>query len=172
MKHNSNITKLFITLIIIAFCSSQSHADDSIHIMASTPYSEDNRVAYKIIKECTALGDKLSSFTQSFAEKRGIKVVLDNSINSSSGKVLQLEITNAVSRGNAFLGHSKFVAVRGTLWENGKRIASFDGQRTSMGGFAAAYKSSCSVLGRCVKALGKDIAAWLDSPVDRVSLGD
>ena len=165
--------KSSIAFIVFAVSMSCASAKETIHIMASTPYQEDNNIAYKIINECTNLGSKLSTFTQSFADKRGIEIVLEADINSSgSGRVLQLEISNAVSRGNAFMGHSKFVAVRGTLWENGKRIASFDGPRTSMGGFAAAYKSSCSVLGRCVKALGKDIAAWLDSPIDRVSLGD
>ena len=74
--------------------------------------------------------------------------------------------------GNAFMGHHKYSAARGTLFENGKKLASFEARRQSMGGAFAGYKGSCSVLGRTVKAMGKDVAAWLKQPNDNALLGD
>ncbi len=74
--------------------------------------------------------------------------------------------------GNAFIGHQKYSASRGTLFENGEKIASFEARRQSMGGAFAGYKGSCSVLGRTVKAMGKDIAQWLKEPIDKAMLGD
>ena len=41
-----------------------------------------------------------------------------------------------------------------------------------MGGAFAGYKGSCSVLGRTVKAMGKDVAQWLKAPTDEAALGD
>ncbi len=41
-----------------------------------------------------------------------------------------------------------------------------------MGGLFAGFKGSCSVLGRTVKAIGKDIAEWLVNPVLDADLGD
>ncbi|WP_108062378.1 hypothetical protein [Poseidonibacter lekithochrous] len=59
-----------------------------------------------------------------------------------------------VSNGNAFLGHNKSTRVKGVLYKEGNKIASFSG-------FSAGFKGSCSVLGRTVDALGEDISVWL-----------
>ena len=107
------------------------------------------------------------------ANKRGIEVNLADSVSTSApGRNLVVEISDAVSSGNAFIGHRKFVEVRGSLWEDGKKIGSFRGQRSSGGGAFAGYKSSCAVLGRCVKTLGKDIAGWLSNPTMGASIGE
>ena len=137
-----------------------------------TKYESDNDIPLKIINECTSLGTKLSKFTQSYAKKKGIQINLVDSVSTSSGKTLKVEISDAVSAGNAFIGHSKYVAIKGSLWENGKKIGSFRGRRSSGGGAFGGYKGSCSVLGRCVKTLGKDIAGWLANPVDGARIGE
>ena len=90
----------------------------------------------------------------------------------NEGRVLQLEINDAVSMGNAWMGHQKFVKVRGALYENGKKVAGFKARRNSMGGAFSGFKGSCSVLGRTVEALGEDIGGWLSNPVDGAGLGD
>jgi len=48
----------------------------------------------------------------------------------------------------------------------------FDAGRLSGGGYFGAYRSSCSVLGRIARALGKDVANWLIHPYDEAMLGD
>ena len=167
-KISNNLT----CLILLALGSSVVLAAE-ISMSKSTPYQADHDIAKKIIDECTTLGSKLASFTKSFASKKDIKINLVDSINTSaSGKTLKVEISDAVSAGNAFIGHRKFVEVKGSLWENGKKIGSFRGQRSSGGGAFAGYKGSCSVLGRCVKTLGKDIAAWLENPKERTRIGE
>lgn len=174
MDYKTFIKLSLVTLIVSGVISTvQAQSGSSISLVNSVPYSQNNDIRNKVINECTTLGSKLSKFTQSYSKKKGIEISLLDSVSvSGAGKVLQLEITDAVSQGNAFIGHRKFVEVKGSLWQDGKKIASFDGQRSSGGGFGAAYKGSCSVLGRCVKTLGKDIAGWLANPKDGASLGD
>jgi hypothetical protein len=41
-----------------------------------------------------------------------------------------------------------------------------------MGGAFAGYKGSCSVLGRTIKAIGKDVAEWMKAPSKDAQLGD
>jgi len=36
----------------------------------------------------------------------------------------------------------------------------------------AGFKGTCSIMGRCVKALGRDVAEWLQSPSKGAVLGD
>lgn len=165
------IANLF-ALILLACGYSIAQAEE-INMAVSSPFEADNDIADNIIDECSTLGSKLASFTKSYSDKQGIKINLVDSIDTSgSGKTLKLEISDAVSAGNAFIGHRKFVKVRGSLWENGKMIGKFRGQRSSGGGAFGGYKGSCAVLGRCVKTLGKDIAAWLLNPEDSKKVGE
>lgn len=144
----------------------------SVSVMEDIPYKEGSKVALNIRQECV-ITKQLSEYTQSYAKDQGINVIRTSKLNTKDkGKYLQIEITEAVSRGNAFIGHHKYTAVEGTLYDNGKKVSGFTAARMSGGGFFGAYKGSCSVLGRTVKTLGKDIASWLKSPIDGAHLGD
>jgi hypothetical protein len=137
------------------------------------PYADDAEVSAKVRSECGQLQSQLADFVREFGTKAGVTVqFVADAAKDGPGRVLQLEIVEAVSMGNAFIGHQKYSRVQGTLFENGRKLASFKGRRNSMGGAFAGYKGSCSVLGRTMKALGEDIAAWLKSPTDQARLGD
>ncbi|MFN7782018.1 MAG: hypothetical protein ACK5PG_04705 [Lysobacterales bacterium] len=158
--------------LMMAFATAPVFAQ-SVQVQRSIPYAEDADIQNKVRTECTQLNTQLAEFTQEFGRENGIEVQLVETLDTSAeGRVLQMEIVDAVSMGNAFIGHQKYSRVRGVLFENGQQIADFRGRRNSMGGAFAGYKGSCSVLGRTVKALGKDIAQWLANPQDGAQLGD
>lgn len=133
------------------------------------PYAEDNDISDNIKSECK-IGEQLADFVKQYSG--GGVATHDGPVDTASGRVLQMEIVDAVSMGNAWMGHQKFTKVRGTLWENGSKVASFKARRNSMGGAFAGFKGSCSVLGRTVEALGEDVAQWLKAPKDGATLGD
>lgn len=155
----------------LAFAAGFVHAE-TITMPRAVPYADSADIAKKIKTECTDLQTKLAIFIQESAAKQGITVELSDDPSKASGKVLQIEIYDAVSEGNPFIGHHKSTKVRGTLIENGQKIASFKAMRQSMGGAFANYKGSCSVLGRTIQALGQDISVWLKNPKDGAELGD
>lgn len=136
------------------------------------PFKKDARISPNIKAECI-INEQLSNFIRTYGSENNIAVNRVDSINTAGeGHVLSVEIVDAVSRGNPFLGHRKFTEVSGTLYENGKEVASFTGARFSGGGAFGGFKGSCSVLGRTVEALGKDIAFWLEDPIDGQHMGD
>ncbi len=144
----------------------------AISIQNMTPFGVDSMISDNIKDECE-IGQQLSDSIKEAAADNGLELrgvdVVDT---SESGNVLKLEITHAVSKGHPGLGHRKGTSIRGELFENGKLLASFSGARTSGGGFLGKYRSSCSVLGRTVDALGKDVVAWIKQPSDNAYLGD
>ena len=163
------------TLAIAVLASSFSAVSfaDPVVVQSVIPYAADSRIAQNIRNECTKLGTQFAEFTQEFGKKFKVEVQLAGTIDTAAkGRVLQMEITEAVSMGNAFMGHNKYAAARGTLYEDGKKVAEFEARRQSMGGAFAGYKGSCSVLGRTMKAMGKDVAQWLQAPNDKALLGD
>lgn len=136
------------------------------------PFAKDNMIASNILNECK-IGEQLSEFVATFSKDKNVEVQrVPNVSSTDAGQVLMIEITNAVSEGNAFIGHRKFTQIKGSLFRDGAEVSSFVGARNSMGGAFAGFKGSCSVLGRTVEALGGDIARWLTNPVKNGRLGD
>ncbi len=145
-------------------------AGKTIYIKPLVTYSPRSRVATNIKTECTlpkAIADSIVNYSQS----RGINIKFKKHIKRNDLE-LKVQIEEAISAGNAAIGHNKFVVISGFLAKGKTRYYSFDAARLSGGGYFGAYRSSCSVLGRIAKALGKDVAIWLSNPYDGAMLGD
>jgi len=143
-----------------------------VKVPRSVPFAEDAEIAGKIRTECN-INQQLGDFIIESARKKNIATEpVATTDKAMPGRVLVVEIRDATSDGNAFLGHHKSTSVRGALFQDGGVVAKFKGRRDSMGGFGAGFKGSCSVLGRTVRALGEDIAEWLAVPSDGAQLGD
>lgn len=156
------LTVVVAVILTIFALGAMPAAAQAFNVVVAIPYAQDSRIADNIVTECTQLGTKLSTFLVKFAKKRGIEVTpVDELKADGPGRNLVIEITDAVSRGNAFTGHRKFMEARAELFVDGVSKGEKTYQRDSMGGFGAGYKGSCSVLGRNSKALGKDFSVWL-----------
>jgi hypothetical protein len=163
---------LCLAIGLLASLSSAALSASEVSIPRPVPFSEDNEIAGNIKRECD-LGDKLAQFIAEFADTKGVSTrFVASDAEPGEGRFLAIEIRDAVSMGNAFIGHRKSTSVRGKLFEDGELVGSFRARRDSMGGAFAGYKGSCSVLGRTVKALGQDIGAWLAAPSMDADLGD
>jgi hypothetical protein len=151
--------------------SGLSLAGKTIYISsASAGYTAKSRVAENIKNECK-LGTQLITFIQAAAEKQGMTVKVGEST-PAGGIELKVEITDAVSRGNAFTGHRKFASIAGSLTQNGSSIGSFEAARRTGGGMFGGFKGSCGVLARSVNALANDTVRWMKTPTPNAALGD
>lgn len=164
MRHPIGLTAAFIAVL-----ASGTAAASGILLQKPVPYAADNDISDAIKDECK-INEQLADFVKQYSSEP-VELV-GGPVDTGSGRVLQLEIVDAVSMGNAWLGHQKFTKVSGTLFEDGAEVASFRGRRNSMGGAFAGFKGSCSVLGRTAEVLGEDIAGWLAAPEDGATLGD
>src|SRR6478672_1451119 len=123
-------------VLVLGTMFSTTAMASNLQLQRPVPYSEGNDISDNIKTECQ-IGDQLADFVKEYA---GENVVFhDGPVDASGGRVLQLEIADAVSMGNAFIGHQKYVKVRGALWEDGHKVATFKGRRNSMGGAFAGF---------------------------------
>jgi len=151
--------------------SSMNLQGKTVYIQGSSArYASHSRIANNIKRECK-ITTQLITFIKEAAQQNGVNIKVVNSI-PSGALALKVEITDAISQGNAFIGHNKFTAISGRLKKSGRTIGSFLAARRSGGGFFGGYKSSCSVLGRTVKALGQDVGKWIVHPTKGDELGD
>lgn len=147
-----------------------SLAGKTVYMKSMLPYSASSRVAQNIKTECT-INKQIVDFIVEKSAAMGINVVVKNKI-SANDLQLKVQIDEAVSQGGAMRGHNKYVVISGQIVKGKTGYQSFKAARMSGGGFYGAYKSSCSVLGRTTKALGNDVAMWLNDPYDGAILGD
>ena len=170
-----------LAAILIAGCGTSKRvvrekvyvpAPTAVTIQSTAPYQEGHRIKRNILEECT-LDRALPGFVKQYTIERNIDVeTVDKLDPAGSGANLVIEIADAVSEGNAFIGHNKYTKIVGTLYQDGVKTASFEAARHSSGGAFAGFKGSCSVLGRTVKTLGVDVAEWLSKPWKNAYLGD
>ena len=157
-----HIKKITLGFVLLAFSLGAFANEKTISISSNASYYDEKIIASNIKTECSELGQQFSEATKRYLEAENWKVnFVDNAGKATKGTSIKLQITNAVSAGNAFMGHSKSVAILAELYKDGKLIDSYTASRNSGGGFAGGFKGSCSILHRCVNTLGSDVAKWL-----------
>ncbi len=155
-----------VGLITTTLCyqASTLAADGRVGIPSIVPFNENTSVPNAVRNECQ-LGEKVSSFLARYAN-------VQFSDTPSTGQYIDMSITEVFAPGGGAFSGPKWMEVTGTLMNNGSPVASFRAKRFSMGGAFGGFKGTCSIIGRCTKAIAKDIAEWLKNPLDGAELGD
>ena len=144
-----------------------------VYLGTIAPFSDSSVVSMAIINECNLPARQSEFIEQAALDDGTLRVVRDDAaVKAGKGRILFVEIVNAISGGSAWVGHRKQVAIKGRLVENGVVIGTFSGIRQSGGGAWGEYKSSCAVLGRCIKTLGNDVVRWLKNPQMNSRIGE
>jgi hypothetical protein len=152
-------------VLFLAGVSDPAHAE-SVQVLKTIPFAEESSAPQKVKDECQ-LQTKVSKFLASFSSDVELVDTL-----GKQGRVLELAITDVHAPGGGAFSGPKRMTVKGTLRENGKAIGNFTAARYSGGGVFGGYKGTCAIVGRCAKAIGKDISNWLKSPGKDSRLGD
>ena len=138
----------------------------------TVPFEDASMVPKAVLDEC-GLPEKHADLLQKAAAAAGLTLVQDDdAMKGGKGRVLFVQIANSGGGGNAWTGRSRSVVVKGRLAQDGTEVGNFTGQRSSMGGAFGGFKGACSLFGRDVEALSKDIVQWLKSPSKDARLGE
>jgi hypothetical protein len=149
--------KTVYLVLLIAFAPSMALAE----LLVSPAAGYGAGIADNIKNECGLPQSQTEAVLKQLAEAGVPARAASSDAIPATGRFLELRIENAISAGNAFMGHHKHVTTSAHLFEDGVEIAQTTQSRDSTGGFFGGYKSSCSVLRRCTVTLGKDIAGWV-----------
>lgn len=169
----------FVGVFVLSGCSQKRElpvvdnlTNKEVKIKSAIPFSQDSFIKESIKDECSIEKD-LSDFIKKASNNNSVNVVQDdNATKDNSEYYLDVKIVDAISEGNAFIGHKKQTKISGVLYKKGNAIASFKGLRNSSGGFGAGFKGSCTVLERTIESLGKDVSEWIKEPTNGAMLGE
>src|SRR5687768_4489684 len=113
-------------LAVLLVLSTSSHAQDAVKqvvIPAEVPFSNPDVIDGAIVKEC-GLPQQVGQRLQTALGKAGIEAKAMATPKPGAGEhVLLLEIAQAHSGGNAFMGHKKSITVSGKLYKKGQQVA-------------------------------------------------
>jgi len=149
----------------------KAYSGPAVTVASSVPYDKDSNATESVRKEC-ALDTRLPEFIEESAKSQGVQVVRGTASPHGKGRVLVMEIVNVHGTAGGAWSGAKSVTIGGKLYDNGKLIGSFTARRMSGGGAFGGYKSTCAILGRCVQALGSDVAEFLAKPTMDAKIGD
>ena len=140
-------------------------------IIKPVAFKNDAYIRDAVKQECD-LDGKLTQFIKQFAAGQYATIVTDSSTDSADAQILTMAIEEVQGAAGGAWSGAKSVVVKGSLSQKGKLLGDFKARRYSGGGMFGGYKGTCAILGRCVKALGKDVAEWLAQPTSQAVLGD
>jgi len=161
---------LIFTAIMLLTVAQAAEAQQSVTIKQSLEFSDSSGASQEVETECK-LQTSLPKYIKDFSRKINVELAEDVT-GITEGRVLDIEIVNVLGAGGGAWSGSKSVTVKGTLTENGEVIGTFTAARYSTGGAFGGFKGTCSILGRCIKSIGKDIAGWLATPTMDARLGN
>ncbi|MGC3963076.1 MAG: hypothetical protein QM803_07015 [Rhodocyclaceae bacterium] len=148
-----------LTRAALCLCALSAHAE-TVSMPAVANYLDAERIASNIRSECSLPQYQASAIQKTFSAAGITLSPSDADAVPQQGIHLVPQIASAYSGGHAFLGHRKQVQLMADLYVNGKKTATFNGTRNSMGGVMAGFSSSCDVLERCADSLSTDLLKW------------
>jgi len=159
--------RIVLLIASLALFAASPAVAETVKVAKTLPFAATSEVRQKVKDEC-ALQTKIPAYLADFSSD----VELVEGDLGSEGRVLKIEITAVHAPGGGAFSGPKTVSISGVLTENGNEIGNFRASRYSTGGAFGGYKGTCSIVGRCAKTLGKDVAGWLKNPGKDSMLGD
>lgn len=154
-----------LTTVAFAFASVTlaTAVSAATQVQRTIPFDASAGGGEKVRQECQIQ----THVPEALREAAGDVVLVDKLDNK--GRVLELSISEVHAPGGGIFSGPKWMAVSGKLYEKSKMIGSFRAKRLSTG---ASLRGTCATLQRCSRAIGQDIAQWLEHPGMNAELGD
>lgn len=163
---------LVLSCLVALPLSAAAGGAGTLNLQKTAPFDKGLNVPDAVRTGCQ-LDSKVIDFIESSASADFDKIALvEEATPMLAGKTLAVTITGLSVEGMGAWTGPKHLTIAGTLWKDGKVAGTFTAHRVTSGGMWGAYRGTCSLLGRCARALGKDVAAWLKNPTMDAKLGE
>lgn len=169
---NNISIRTFTFVLILLFPAAGYAGSNTLNLQKTAPFEKGLKVPDAVRDKCE-LETKVVEFVESFARDDFDAISMVESVSTNTqGRTLAMKITDLSGAGGGAWSGPKHLTLDGTLWRDGKIVGTFTANRVTGGGAWGGYKGTCSLLCRCAKTLGKDVAGWLKSPSMNARLGD
>lgn len=153
-----------IVLGLLLFAGSAA-AQQALYIPADIPFAPDADVDPTLTADCPIGKDFADTLNRSLRAFNPQQVAgpLDT---KRKGRVLDVQIVDLSNSGNGFIGHHTYVRLKGTLYQDGNKVASFYDKATIPGDWVTA----CRQVRVALRGEAYYIRKWMENPVDGAKL--
>src|SRR5690606_38829935 len=157
--------RLLAVLLLTCVAATPALARDKVRLPVPVPVVEGADIDPEILDHCAVA----ENFTQGLVrELRKVAVPEQAPLTDMDGRVLRVEIVDALWGGNWLIEHTQTLRVRGALYQDGERVAGFNGvMQVTGGGLTGGWFQMNSSF----RALTWHIKRWLANPVDGARIG-
>jgi len=148
-----------------ASISSDASAADRIRLQVPVTVVDGADIDAEILDNCDVAGNFNTALIR---ELRKVAEPAQAPLADMHGRVLKVEIIDAIWGGNWFIEHTQTLRVRGALYQDGTRVSGFNGVMQGRGG---GLTSGCFQMNSNFRALTWHIKRWLRNPVDGARIG-
>lgn len=154
-----------LLIAALAMLPALAQASAKIRLEVPVPVREGAAIDPEILEHCGIQEEFTRRLTR---ELRKVAVAEPGPLADMQGRVLKVEIVDAIWGGNWFIEHIQTLRVRGALYEDGTRLAGFNGVMAGRGG---GLTSGCFQMNSNFGAMTWHIKRWLRNPVDGATIG-
>lgn len=106
--------------VVMGLLAGNVIAEGPVLVAKPVPFADDAMIAGKIKRECDIQNQLVDTLEEYAREEQQIEVKFVSVLSiEAPGMVLDLQIKDAVSEGNPFIGHRKSTLVSGKLYRDG-----------------------------------------------------
>lgn len=156
--------KAVLLPILATLACAGAHAAGPVYLETPVTYAQGAGIVEKVKEECKPdemFAREASPFFAKISEGDGT-IAAANAPRDATR--VQVQITHVLGVGGGAWSGPKSMSIQATLIENGKPTQTTKLTRTTTGGAFGGFKGTCSLIERCAKALGKDLATWAADP--------
>lgn len=139
--------------------------DGPLYIPATVPIAAEAGIDPALLDDCPLQQDFADTLERSLSAFNPQKVPgkLDT---SRKGRVLAVEIVDLANSGNGFIGYQTYIRLRGTLYQDGRKVASFQDRAQVPGEWVTA----CRQVRVALRGEAYYIRKWMERPHDTPKL--
>lgn len=158
---HSSTLRITLFTALMAATSATALAAEPIYIAAKLLVADDAGVPAEMLADCPLQQDFAEVLQRALRKQGG--TFAEGNIPTAKGRSLKVELVDFAMDGNGFIGRRQYYKLKGTLYQDGKKLASFtDRAQFQGGGFATA----CHEVRMSLRAEAYYIGKWVKNPVD------
>lgn len=154
-----------LVVLTLLACGAARAAEGPLYIPASIPIADGADINPEHLADCPLqkdFADTLHRSLRAFGPQQ-VEGALDT---SRKGRVLQVEIQDLSNSGNGFIGWQTYIRLRGTLYQDGRKVAAFHDRAQVPG----EWTTACRQIRVALRGEAYYIRKWMEAPVDGAKL--
>ena len=162
MRYLIRSAVLFTLLVLHA---PASPAAEPLYIASKLPVSADSGISPQLLTDCPFQEDFSKMLLRALDSEGG--TFTNESVPRPKGRSLNVELADLSISGNGFIGHQQYMRLRGTLYQDGRKVAAFNDRAQFQD---QGFTTACYEIRMALRAEAYYIGRWVRDPVDGAEL--